>query len=146
MDLGLHLIKFIRDWTLPQQILMMRQGGLARVKTARVAFGSLTAFSFGLAILNAYNQHLFPTLGFLVLSYASYECYRVFDNIRTILNHPGKEIQAAYYSYWTKKLWRFVTDEAPIARKVGEYYFSDPENKNQEPKPTSSGLKLDKDP
>jgi hypothetical protein len=133
MKLHHHLIKFIRDCTLPQQTLGVRQEWLASVKTARVVSGGLGAFSFGLAILNAYNQHLFPTLGFLALSYASYECYRVSDNIRTILKNPGKELQTVFHS--TKKLVRLVTDEAPITRKMGEYYLTDPEIKNQKPKP-----------
>jgi hypothetical protein len=120
MELGLHLIRFIRDSTLPQQTLEERQGWLASVRTARVASGGLGAFSFGLAILNAYNQHLFSTLGFLALSYASYECYKISDNIRAILKNPNKGIQAVYYSYLgsAKKLWWLVTDEAPIVTKA----------------------------
>jgi hypothetical protein len=135
MRLRLHLIKFIRDSTVPQETLQWRQDWLDSVKMARVVSAGLAAFSFGLAILNAYNQHLFPTLGFLALSYASYECYKVSDNIRTILQNPAKEIQAVYSSFRsTKKLWRLLTDEAPLARKVGEYYLCDPENTIQEPK------------
>jgi len=137
MKLRLHLIKFIRDCTLPQETLAWRKEWLSTIKTARVVSAGLAAFSFGLAILNAYNQHLFPTLGFLALSYASYECYKVSDNVRTILRNPGKEIQAVYSNLRsTKKVWKLLTDEAPIARKVGEYYLCDPEINNQEPKPT----------
>ena len=136
MKLRLHLIKFIRDSMVPQETLEWRQGWLSTVKAARIAALGLGAFSFGLAILNAHNLHLFPTLGFIALSYASYECFRVSDNVRAILKNPGKEIQAVYSNLRsTKKVWRLLTDEAPIARKLGEYYLIEPENQHQAAKP-----------
>jgi hypothetical protein len=128
MKLRHHLIKFIRDSTLPKETLDWRQEWLDTIKTARVVSAGLGVFSFALAILNAHHQHLFPTLGFIALSYASYECYRVSDNVRTILKNPGKEIQAVYTNLRsTKKFWRFLTDEAPIIRRVGDYYLNEPE-------------------